>query len=300
MTSPKTPRQKPAEEDQTASIDVQPITSAEVLQAKKSTRFTFLRRTEHTGKRREAALMYCAGVRSVSVLARNFRVSRNTVMEWRDKDRWEELAGMTEAEFEAESAQGLAAWRKGVETELLRDIALIDGQKGKVKATSLEGLLKVKLALLERIQLLRGDATSRQEHVVVSFRREERVDRRETPENRAPEDEARKCSLRGVENAAERKLSGLIENLREKDAELVAPVKERKRREEEVKSRLMAPDPTDGTEEVEKVFAINPSTENVKVLPRGTGTREQRRIARRLQVGIDILSPSGEQVQRRQ
>jgi len=299
MTSPKTPRQKPAKEEPVTIADAQPITSAEVLQAKKSTRFTFLRRTEHTGKRREAALMYCAGVRSVSVLARNFGVSRNTVMEWRDKDRWEELAGMTEAEFEAESAQGLAAWRKGVETELLRDIALIDGQKGKVKATSLEGLLKVKLALLERIQLLRGDATSRQEHVVVSFRREERVERRETSENRAPEDVAGKGSLRGVEDVAKGKLSGLIENLRGKDAEQASPVQERKRREAEVRSRLMAPDPTE-EEDAGKVIAITPRAERVAVLPSGTGTRESRRMSRRVQLGIDVVSPSGEQVLRRQ
>lgn len=227
-------------------------------------------------------------------------------MDWRSKDRWDELAGMTEAQFEAEASGSLAAWKKDIEIKLMQDIALIDAQKTKVKATSLEGLLKVKLAMLERIQLMRGDATSRSEKVVVVFRREERVDRVEvggTPCFGAPADQAQGAVISRVDGAAEGKFRGSIEDLRVKDAELDVPFRPREDRRAEVQARLLRPDPSEDDTRAIEIVEPGPASreENeVRVLPAGNGSREERRMARRMSLGLDKENDQGEQVRRTQ
>jgi hypothetical protein len=238
-------------------------------------------------------------------------------MDWREKDRWNELAGMSEAQFEAEASGSLAAWKKDIEIKLMQDIALIDAQKTKVKATSLEGLLKVKLAMLERIQLMRGDATRREERVVVVFRKEVRVERKETGEtpcSGAPGNMDLNELPKGVTGGGNQKLAGLLELIRgeseEPDVDL--PFRPRVDRRAEVQARLLKPDPSEDDTRAIEIVEPGPTSRDgngagvekvatgaeVRVLPAGSGTREDRRTARRMALGLDMVNDKGEQVRR--
>jgi hypothetical protein len=193
--SGKTPTKKSDQPETKGKADTPTVDPDKVKRA----RFISIRKTEHTGKRREAATMYCAGVRSASVLSRYFGVSRNTIYEWKDKDSWVDLARQVDSEVEAGASSSLATFKAKQVEELLKDIDLIDSKKHDVPPKSLEGLMKAKMEIVDRLLLLRGEATSRNEQVTVVFggvqhtvRTEERgpVPMRPGEIGRAPQSEA--------------------------------------------------------------------------------------------------------------
>jgi hypothetical protein len=108
----------------------------------------------------------------------------------------------------------MAEFKRAQVEALEADIGLVDARKGQVPARSLEGLLKVKLAILDKILLLKGEATSRSEQLVVSFRSE----KRETSHFGASAEVAKGRVIEGEAEDETGGKRGLIEKRREKDA----------------------------------------------------------------------------------
>ena len=119
----------------------------------------------------QAKILYLAGVRSMTELAKRCNINRETVRLWKLKGKWDDLNAELETTLQGKALKGLADYKAEMIAELQNDIALIDNLKRTkgVKAKSLEGILKVKLDIIDRILLMRGDATARTEQVVVRW-----------------------------------------------------------------------------------------------------------------------------------
>jgi len=121
-------------------------------------------------KRIEAALLFISGFQtSPTRLAEKFGVSKNTVLRWKKRDGWTDLATQTDAITRASLPDSVAAYRVRMIRSLEEDLELIDRKKEGVKPNSLEGLLKAKAALQGRLHELLGIATEKDRPITIVF-----------------------------------------------------------------------------------------------------------------------------------
>lgn len=121
-------------------------------------------------KRIEAALLFISGVEtSPTRLAEKFGVVKNSILRWKKKDGWAELAHQTDQITRASLPRGVASFRIKMITSLEDDLALIDSKKNAVPAKSLEGLLKAKAALQGELSKLLGIGHVEEPKVTIVF-----------------------------------------------------------------------------------------------------------------------------------
>ena len=121
-------------------------------------------------KRIEAALLFISGVEtSPTRLAEKFGVVKNSILRWKKKDGWAELAHQTDQITRASLPEGVASFRIKMIGSLEDDLALIDSKKHNVPAKSLEGLLKAKAALQGELSKLLGIGHVEEPKVTIVF-----------------------------------------------------------------------------------------------------------------------------------
>lgn len=121
-------------------------------------------------KRIEAALLFISGVEtSPTRLAEKFGVVKTSILRWKKKDGWVELAHQTDQITRASLPEGVASFRIKMIGSLEDDLALIDSKKHSVPAKSLEGLLKAKAALQGELSKLLGIGHVEEPKVTIIF-----------------------------------------------------------------------------------------------------------------------------------
>lgn len=154
--------QKPTEKNQ----DIDNLHTAESQRAFLEKHITGVNRD----KRIEAALLFVSGLMtSTKQIAERMKVVKHTVIRWKKKDGWLELANETAQITRASLSTSATPIKARLIRSLEEDLALIDLKKHEVKAKSLEGLLKAKAMLQGELTKLLGIGMVEEPRITIVF-----------------------------------------------------------------------------------------------------------------------------------